>query len=73
MRAQPCGQRHEREQRDGSENDRQQQPGAGPRAGDDRAQPPELCWDKMKFRTGLLQWIDSLGVPGLGVSAPLVS
>jgi hypothetical protein len=39
----------------------------------DRARPPELCWDKMKFRAGLLEWIDSLGVPGLDVSAPLVS
>lgn len=27
----------------------------------DRAQPLELCWDKMKFRPGLLEWIDSLG------------
>ena len=34
----------------------------------DRTQPLELCWDKMKFRAGLLEWIDSLGAPGLGVT-----
>jgi hypothetical protein len=34
----------------------------------DRAQAVELCWDKMKFRAGLLEWIDSLGAPGSGVS-----
>jgi len=27
----------------------------------DRARTLELCWDKMKFRAGLLEWIDSLG------------
>jgi len=29
----------------------------------DRAQPLELSWDKMKFRAGLLEWIDSLSAP----------
>jgi len=34
----------------------------------DRTQPLELCWGKMKFRAGLLEWVDSLCVPGSGVS-----
>jgi hypothetical protein len=34
----------------------------------DRTQPLELCWGKMKFRAGLLEWIDSLCVPGSGVT-----
>jgi hypothetical protein len=34
----------------------------------DRTQPIELCWDKMKFRAGLLEWIDALGAPGFGVT-----
>jgi hypothetical protein len=34
----------------------------------DRAQPLELCWDKMKFRARLLEWIDSLSALDLGVT-----
>lgn len=33
-----------------------------------RAQPLELRWDKMKFRVGLLEWIDSLSARSSGVT-----